>query len=242
MDSEREALRAWRLKAYEELRQIRPDLFANPPGAAYEIVTDPESQARVVEQSVTWNVAAGVPEQYADLGVVYQDPFVTLVKDAVRFRSGHLGPYIRLMPTMSTVTAGAAVLAVHDGKVVLVRHFRHASRSWHWEIPRGFGNSGEDPADTARREVTEEVEADVLKLIPLGPVRMDNGVTRDLPMIYWAEITSPGRAETDEGIDEIRLVPVRDLDGMIRDGELADAFTLAAITYANASGLLTEAP
>jgi ADP-ribose pyrophosphatase len=242
MDPEREALRRWRLSAYLELRQARPDLFENPEDAAYEIVTEPELQARVVEQSLAWNIAMGVPEQYADLGIVYEDPYITLIKDAVRFRSGRLGPYIRWVPTMSAVTAGAAVLPVHDGRVILVRHFRHASRGWHWEIPRGFGDPGEDPADTARREVAEELGAEVLKLVPLGPIRLDSGVTRDLPMIYWAEITLPVSPESEEGIDEIKLVTVGDFERMIGAGELNDAFTLASVAYARARGLLADVP
>jgi ADP-ribose pyrophosphatase len=240
-DSEREALREWRLSAYEELRRARPDLFQNPEGAAYEIVTDRDLQDTVVEQSVGWNIAKGVPEQYADLGVVYEDPYVTLVKDAVRFRSGRLGPYIRMIPTMSAVTAGAAVLPLHDGKIVLVRHFRHESRTWHWEIPRGFGDAGEDSAHVAQREVEEELGARVLKLVPLGPVRLNGGVTSDLPMLYLAEITAPGSPETEEGIDEVRLISVPELSRILREGEVQDAFTLAALAYASAGGLLTDA-
>lgn len=240
-DSDRDAVREWRLSAYEELRKARPDLFENPRDAAYEIVTDRGLQDRVVAQSVGWNIENGVPEQYADLGIVYEDPYITVVKDAVRFRSGHLGPYVRIVPTKTAATAGAAVLPLHDGRVVLVRHFRHASRAWHWEIPRGFGNAGEDAADVARREVSEELDAQVLKLVPLGPVRMDGGASSDLPVLYLAEITAPGNLETEEGIDEIRLVTVRDLKQMVTGGELEDAFTLSALAYANAGGLLAEA-
>jgi ADP-ribose pyrophosphatase len=233
-----EELRSWRLKAYDELRQQRPSCFVNPPGAAFEIVFDRDAQSSVAEQSAARNRAAGIPEQYGDIGIVYQDEFVTLVKDAVRFRSGYVGPYIRFLPTSTTVTAGAAVLPVHEGRIILIRHFHHASRAWNWEIPRGFGAANEDAADTARRELSEELSAEVTRLIPLGRLRRDAGVPEDLPQLFWAEITQPGRLETEEGIDDIRAVTVAELDRMILDGELDDAFTLAALAYARVHHLL----
>jgi ADP-ribose pyrophosphatase len=237
-DPAQQTLREWRLSAYEQLREQRPELFENPAGAAYEIVTDPAPQAQVAEQSAAWNRANGIPGQYGDIGIVYQDPFITVIKDAVRFRSGHLGAYVRWIPTMATVTAGAAVLAVHQGKYVLLRHFRHASRRWHWEIARGFGTADEDPADTARREVAEELGADVTDLMPLGYIQVEGGFPRDLPLIFWAEISEPRHLEAEEGIDGILAVSPGELNRMITDGELDDAFTLTAIAYARARGLL----
>jgi len=233
------ALRAWRLSAYDGLRRRRPDRFANPPGAAYEIVCDPGAQAQVAGQSAEWNRARGVPEQYADIGVVYQDPFIALIRDAVRFRSGGLGAYIRSLPADDTVTAGAAVLAVHGGKVILIRHFRHASRGWHWEIPRGFGTAGEDREATARREVSEELGAKVLALVALGHVSFEGGVPGDLPQVFWAEVTEPRQLEAEEGIDEMIAVTPAGLDEMIAAGQIDDAFTLAAVSLARARGLIT---
>jgi hypothetical protein len=70
---------------------------------------------------------------------------------------------------------------------------------------------------------------------------MDGGASSDLPVLYLAEITAPGNLETEEGIDEIRLVTVRDLKQMVTGGELEDAFTLSALAYADAGGLLSDA-
>jgi 8-oxo-dGTP diphosphatase len=52
----------------------------------------------------------------------------------------------------------AAAIFDREGRILLVRHNyeRH-----NWEIPGGIGEAGESAADTARREVREELGLDV---------------------------------------------------------------------------------
>lgn len=98
---------------YEALRAARPELFRNLPDGI-EILTDPAAVA-----------AAG--------GVLYRDRYLTLLRDPVRFPDGREGTYIRSIGT--TAEPGCVVLPLLDGEVVLIEHFRHATRSWHWELP-----------------------------------------------------------------------------------------------------------
>jgi 8-oxo-dGTP diphosphatase len=70
---------------------------------------------------------------------------------------------IRLTQRKFTVTAGAVVLDA-EGRVLLLEHvFRPAAG---WGIPGGFINRGEQPEETLRRELREEVglEVDDLEL------------------------------------------------------------------------------
>ncbi|MFD0517877.1 NUDIX hydrolase [Paractinoplanes durhamensis] len=118
-----------RRAAYDRLRAERPRLFVNPPGVPLEIVFDEELQ-----------------EQAGDIGVLYADEYLVLVKDAVRFPSGRIGTYIRTVPAVD----GEAVVVfatAPDGRVALARHFRHGCREWHWEVARGSPSRG----PTARR-------------------------------------------------------------------------------------------
>jgi ADP-ribose pyrophosphatase YjhB (NUDIX family) len=55
---------------------------------------------------------------------------------------------------------GADVLLVRDGKVLLCRR-AHEPYAGRWELPGGFANWGEHPADNARREAREELGLDV---------------------------------------------------------------------------------
>ncbi|MFC4150469.1 NUDIX hydrolase [Micromonospora mangrovi] len=228
-----------RLARYDQLRAERPHLFANPPGAAYEIVFDRELQNRVADGAAAALRAAGKPTDYGDVGVIYEDRYVIIVRDAVRFLSGDLGPYIRSVPAVLGV--GAAVLPVFaDGRMLLVRHFRHELRTWQWEVPRGFAEPDADGAATAGRELEEEVGLSVEKVELLGRVASDGGADE----IYLARLQASGPPDeipldaVREGIDERRLVTRQDLAAMIASGEVTDHYLLAAFAFATAKGLL----
>lgn len=62
---------------------------------------------------------------------------------------------------------GAEVLVVDGDRVLLVRRARDPWRGC-WELPGGFVERGEHPADTARREVAEELGVDVRLTRVLG--------------------------------------------------------------------------
>ncbi|GHJ48716.1 hypothetical protein Cs7R123_60580 [Catellatospora sp. TT07R-123] len=236
--TEQQTRRAARLAAYDRLREQRPHLFHNPPDAAYEIVLDPAVQEEVADAAAEKLREAGVPEQYGDIGVVYQDPYVMLVRDAVRFRSGRHGAYIReVSPEEGT---GAAVLTLTpDDRIVLVRHFRHESRNWHWEAPRGFAEPGADGAATAVREVVEELgvePAEITFLGRFGTGTDGQGGTDELWLARLAQAPAIGD-DVDEGIDEVIAVTPAEFAEMMRDGRMSDTFTLAAYAYAVVRGL-----
>jgi ADP-ribose pyrophosphatase len=228
--------RAQRIARYDELRAERPHLFVNPPGAAYEIVFDPELQERVADESAAKLRAAGKPPEFGDIGVVYEDAFVIAVRDAVRFRDGRLGPYIRTLG--AEVGTGSAVLPLlSDGRVLLVRHFRHEIRDWQWEIPRGFAEPGANGAETAARELEEEVGVTVEKVELLG------AIAGGQDEIYLARIEagalpaeSPAGA-IEEGIDDRRLVAWPELAAMIGRGDITDEYVLAAFAFATTKGV-----
>ena len=54
------------------------------------------------------------------------------------------------------IGAVTVVATTDDDRVVLVRQWRHAAGRALWELPAGTREPDEDPAATARRELTEE--------------------------------------------------------------------------------------
>jgi ADP-ribose pyrophosphatase len=206
-----------RRSAYERLRAERPRLFVNPAGCPIEILEDGD-----------------------DVGVMYEDAYIKLVKDPVRFPSGRIGTYIRTIPAVDGT--GVVVLAtVPDGRIVLVRHFRHGCREWHWEFPRGFGEPGLDGPANVGKELGEELGAAPTGVDPIG--RLDDQESDLRVGVYHARIE--GIAEHDltagaieEGIDEVRLVTGTRLREMIAGGEVDDMFTLGAYALAQAAGVI----
>ena len=74
-----------------------------------------------------------------------------------------------LEPRPENIT-GICVLPILHGQFVLIRSYRHALATQLWEMPRGFLDAGETPAQAARRELTEETGLTCSKedLVPLG--------------------------------------------------------------------------
>lgn len=206
------------LAAYNNYRVQHPEQFVNPPDAAFELVTDESEQLKV------------------GAGIMYQDDYSILLRDAVRFRNGQVRPYTRVMPANDH--GGAAVLPVLGDEIVLLNHQRHATRASHWEIPRGFAEAGEPPEDTARREIREELEVADLELVYLGRMHPDTGASSVCTALYLARLGAVGKLEREEGIDDIRLVTFSSFSDMVRSGEVTDSFTLAAAFQASLRTLL----
>ncbi|NML49978.1 NUDIX hydrolase [Streptomyces sp. R302] len=207
------------VRRYERLRGERPELFRNEPGGI-EVLVDPAAVA-----------AAG--------GVVYADPYLLVVRDAVRFPDGRPGAYVRALAPVAA--PGCVVLPLLDGGVVLIEHYRHATRSWHWEVPRGFGTAGLSAAENAAKEIGEEIGARVRELVPLGEVHPDTGLIGDRALLFAAYVDGVGRLAGGEGIRAARTVPFAEAEAMVADGRITDGFTLAVLTRARLAGLVGTA-
>ena len=182
---------------YESIRSKWPELFINPPGAAYEILFEPSLVNAAEAADAARLTAKGLSESWAETGVVYEDPFTILVRDAVHRPDGSLGTYSRLLPASGA--AGAAVLPLLNGEIVLLRHFRHATRAQHLEIPRGFSEPGVSAADQARDELREEIQAETDTLLELGSFHSNTGMASDCVELFLAEIHGLGRPQESEG-------------------------------------------
>ena len=122
---------------YFHYMEIFPQMFDRPFDAGIELVTDRE-HIRDIESIMKSRLREkGQPEEWADVGVVFQDAYMTVLRDAVIFKpSGVPGTYIRQFSTSSAY--GTVILPIFDGKVCLLRIFRHALRKFVFELPRGF--------------------------------------------------------------------------------------------------------
>jgi ADP-ribose pyrophosphatase len=222
---------------YRTLIADQPGLFSNPDGTPIQILLN-ETEIRAAEAKMAAQLRAnGLPESWATVGVVFQDQYMRVLRDAVRFLGGDLGTYIRTVPAQAGVP-GVIVLPVYKSSIVLVRHFRHATRAWHLEIPRGFGSVGSTPEDDARREILEEVSGICKRLEPLGPVHLDTGLGAGVDMLFYAELESLGAHDRHEGIGEVLTVSVAEFRKLIATGEVTDGFTLAAYARATAADLM----
>jgi ADP-ribose pyrophosphatase len=227
----------YRRSLYADLHGSFPEMFVNPPGAPYEILTDPTEIAAAEADYAEKLASAGLPSFMGGTGVVYADPYGVIVRDAIRLRTGGYSTFRRLVPPGNAT--GVVILPRLGNDVVLVRHFRHSTRDWRWEIPRGFGAPDSDPAADARRELHEEIGVEASALHDLGVTFPDTGVTGTPVRLFYAEIVdTPVASDPEEGIDDVRTVSSSEFAAMIRDETISDGFTLNAYARAVLRGFL----
>jgi len=105
-----------------------------------------------------------------------------------------------------TGVQGVAVMPVlPDGKIVLNCNYRHATRSFEIELPRGGINAGETPESAAKREALEETGMVVDALVKLGEIPPDSGVATSIVPIFMAKVIKQesSQQEETEAIEDI---------------------------------------
>lgn len=168
-----------------------------------EILRDP-ALLPIVEQQVG-----------RDVGIVRKDRFWMWLNDAVKFSNGKYGIFGRILWLKHLDgIAGVAVMPIlPDGRIVLNRNYRHATRSWEYELPRGMLEKGETVLEGALREVREETGMIVNKCVFLGNMAPDSGLTANIVPIYMATVTAQGEAipEESEAIEAIEAFTLEEI-------------------------------
>ncbi len=230
-------MRLNRLNRYLSLIELHPEMFVNPEGAGFAILLEPaqiEEVRSVVAQRL---IQKKLPQEWAEVGVVYEDEYILILRDAVRFPNGKLGTYFRLV-VQPDKALGVVILPIYQQKVLSIRHFRHATRNWHLEIPRGFGEPGLSSYENAKKELLEEIGAETNNLICLGTMHVNTGIGSESVELFYAEVVTFGDIDVQEGIQTIQAIELSEFEKMIRDNRITDSFTIAAYTRAKLNQLL----
>jgi ADP-ribose pyrophosphatase len=221
---------------YTTLLRARPALAENPKGGIV-LVSDRTEVAQIEAVMADRFARSGMPRGWASAGIMYEDPYIILLREAVVFPDGEPGLYHRVIARHEEPT-GVAILPRLGGQVVLIRHFRHPGRRWHIEVPRGAVGEGEDPATIAALEISEEIGGTISSLVPLGRLHGASAFMRHSVVLAYAELGAIGTPAIGEGIAEILLVSPVELERMILDGTITDAYTVGATFHAKSRGLL----
>ena len=124
----------------------------------------------------------------------------------------------------------AVVVLDEQHNILLVRQFRHAVGKFLLEIPAGGIDSGEEPIDSVRRELQEEIGFFPRKIDKLGGFYSIPGYGTEYLHCFVATDLVPARLVA-EDTDEIELVRVSpdDIRHLIASGEICDAKSMAAL-------------
>ena len=124
-----------------------------------------------------------------------------------------------------------AVVALDEqDNVLLVRQFRHAVGKFLLEIPAGGIDLGEEPIDSVRRELQEEIGYFPRKIDSLGGFYAIPGYGTEYLHCFSATDLVPSRliAEDTESIELVRVSPDQ-IPQLIASGEICDAKSIAAL-------------
>lgn len=230
-----------RLREYIKLIEEHPELFRNKEKGTIKIITNPlkiqEEESKIKKELRRKNL----PESYGDIGILVEDPYFLIVRDLVEFPNGRMGGYMRFINTASLEGGPAvAILPAYKGKIILLRNFRHATRNWELEIPRGFGEKGISGEDNARKELFEETGLNAYKLTQLGLLHTDTAVRSSHVFLFYAEVKELSKSilETDEVISGKIFLNQTEFEDMIKQGNITDAFTISAYSMAKLWGLI----
>lgn len=223
-----------RIGAYLEFARSRPELFQTPPGGL-AILLDPGTIARVEDAVAADLSARGLDPSGAEVGVLLRDPWYFVLRDAVEFPDGVRRTHLRCV---NRVDNGVAVLPVLHGRIVLLRHFRHAPRKWLYEIPRGGIEHGHTEEETAIREIAEEMGARIKRMVRMGFVHGSTNLNYNGAHLYFGELESVGEPQLSEGISAVEQLTVQEFEAMLRRGEIEDSFTIAAFLHARLRDLV----
>ncbi|HET7109013.1 MAG TPA: NUDIX hydrolase [Candidatus Acidoferrum sp.] len=160
--------------------------------------------------------------------MIYQGRVFGLRRDQVLEPNG-------LRATREVITHPGSVVVLPvlpDGRIVMIRQYRHATRQYLWELVAGRKEPGETPKQGAARELLEETGYRAKRFKVFLDVFPTPGFLEENMYLLLAEGLTAGEAqpEEDEKI-EVRAYRVNDLKRMIKSGRLRDAKSVAGILY-----------
>jgi len=172
------------------------------------------------------------------------EPGRTLARREIwRGSVGQFGEEDILLPDGREFTLGilkhpgacAVVPLLADGRVVLLRQYRHAVRETLWEIPAGKLDHGEALEVCARRELREETGYAAGQLESLGSICVTPGYSDERIHLFLArELTAGAQALAANESIQCTQLPLTEAIRMAQSGEISDAKSVIALLRAGA--------
>ncbi len=154
-------------------------------------------------QGLTHSQADELATNFSRPGVVCEDQFWLWIRDAVISPQGYKHTYNRIVWKCDLERIGGAAtlpILIENGtkKIVLHLAFRHATNSWEMEMARGNSKPNETSIDTAKREVLEETGYVTGKLVSLGSMTPDSGLTASVIPVFSGQVVAEKETRHDK--------------------------------------------
>ncbi len=129
---------------------------------------------------------------------------------------------------------GAVVIlpVLADDRLCLIRNYRYAVGETLVELPAGTLEPGEEPLETAHRELIEETGYRAAKIEPIHAFYASPGIMTERMYLFVATNLTAGDQQLESG-EQIQRFEVSwgEVQEMIRRQEIKDAKTLVGLMY-----------
>ncbi len=178
-----------------------------------------------------------------DKRTVFDDKF-KIDEATLRFQkfNGQMSDTVHRLVFERGDSAAALLFNKDTQKVLLIEQFRYPTYEkgpgWMQEIVAGVIDENEQPEETIRREIREEIGYEVGEaLTHIATFYVSPGGTSERNMVYYAEVSSADRTSQGGGKvsehEDIELVEMTlsDLWQALDNNEIVDAKTLIAVQW-----------
>jgi ADP-ribose pyrophosphatase len=132
----------------------------------------------------------------------------------------------------------AIVARTPDGRIPIVRQYRPAVEMFTWELPAGLVESGEQPAECARRELLEETGYAARTIYPLGTASPCTGRLSNRVHSFFVEtMDQVSNFRPEPGMVVTAMTPT-ELVALINSGEFIQQMHLGALLLTQLHGLM----
>ncbi len=157
----------------------------------------------------------------------YDNPWISVTEHQVINPAG--GPGIYGQVHFKNLAIGILVLD-DQGNTWLVGQYRFPLGQYSWEIPEGGGPLGQDPLESAKRELREETGITANCWSEIQRIHLSNSVSDELGIIYLATDLTFGASSPEETEQlQVRKVPFTEAYRMVERGAITDSLAVAAI-------------
>jgi ADP-ribose pyrophosphatase len=167
---------------------------------------------------MVWKVSSSMKQQVDRFGVIIEKVIVPNGEEK-NFSYLDFAKGVCILP----ITA--------DKEIICIKQYRHAIKSWQWELPAGMIDKESDaPLETAKRELEEETGNKAEYWMDLGSFYPSPGSTSEKIYLFAATglIATEQHLESSEQI-ELHKLTMEEVLTLIINGEFKHGAGLAAI-------------
>lgn len=153
-------------------------------------------------------------------------PWVSLVEKEVEFEPGRAP---EIYHSFSSPDYTSILARTRSGLIPLVRQYRPAVEEYTLEFPAGLVDEGEEPIETCRRELMEEVGLVAEKIKCLGSFYTDTGRHENNTHVFFVEASEPDPNYVPEEGMEVEFVKASTLRKLVDEGKFRHLLHVAAL-------------